>query len=226
MPTRVQNLTDIGEGTMRQGVIMLGLATLFVLGCMPDRTDRQAELSGRPLTALMQRTGGQLETIQLPDGGEGRVLNELQKLWHYMSVSSSTHLVLFRSRYATPFNIRETVIARFDLPGVGTIDITAVDEDGDDDSKPVNGHLKFSTEVQSPSPGTAKGEVFPFLRHAGVDSLPPSLHMVLSPGFTVPTGSHLDPRKRYMRDETAIRVLQRLVLDLYAEGILRNPIAD
>lgn len=38
------------------------------------------------------------------------------------------------------------------------------------------------------------------------ESQPPSLHMVLLPGFTVPTGSHLDSRKHYIRDDGLLNI--------------------
>ena len=88
------------------------------------------------------------------------MLNELQKLWHHMSVSSNTHLTLIRSRYSSAFTTQETVITRFDHAGVHSMHVTALDEDTDAPNRFDSGHLKFSTYEQSPSLGTAKGLIF------------------------------------------------------------------
>jgi hypothetical protein len=194
------------------------LLSALCAGCLPTRQDNQTHLEGRPLMTLMQQLGGPLEVLPPAEGGEGRVINEVQKLWHYLSISSNTQLTLFRSRYSAFFKVQETVIARFDLPEVGTFDVTAVDEDLDEQNGVDTALIKFTASVTSPSPGTARGEIYPFPRELNGEQFPPSLHMVLPPAFTVPTGSHLDPRKRYMRDEPSIKVFQQIVRDLYAVG--------
>lgn len=174
---------------------------------------------GRPLAMLMQQLGAPLEALKPPAAGEGRIVNETQKLWHYLSVSSSTSLTLVRSQYTNVFFVKQTIIARFENPGVGTIDITIVEDEVSESVEIDNGVFRFATEVISPSPGTARGEIYPFPRTSQGEQYPPSAHMTLPPGFAVPVGSQLDPRKRYMRDPASIWVFQNLLMGMYEAGV-------
>lgn len=187
-------------------------------GCLPERIENTSELEGRPLMELMRQIGQPLEDLTPPEGGEGRVINEAQKLWHYMRVSSKTSLVILRSRYSSMYTVKETIIARFKNPAFGTININAIDEDIDDGHEINRGHIKFTASVESPSPGVAKAEIYPFPREYAGKTLPPSLQMILPPGFVVPSNSHIDHRKKYMKDTKTTQILQTLVKDIFAMG--------
>ena len=190
----------------------------FGSGCLPERIDNTAKLEGRPLMELMRQIGQPLEDMTPPKGGEGRVINETQKLWHYMRVSSKTSLVILRSRYSSMFTVKETIVARFENPVFGAININAVDEDIDDDNEIHRGHIKFNASVESPSPGVAKAEIYPFPREYAGEILPPSLQMILPPGFVVPSNSHIDHRKKFMKDTKSMQILQTLVKDIFSVG--------
>lgn len=174
-------------------------------------------MTGQPLKMLMQKTGADLEAFTPPEKG-GRLINETQKLWHYMKVSSSTRLVFIRSRYSHLFKVRETIIARFEHP-LGTFDITAIDDDAGEIKNVDRGHIKFTAEVENPSPGTARGEIYPFLRTINGNSFPPSMQMKYPSGFIVPAGSHLDHRKKYIKDEKTVSLYRQIVLDLFEIGL-------
>lgn len=202
---------------------LLNLA--LVSGCLPKRIDSQIQLEGRPLAVLMQQIGAPLEALAPPAASDGRIVNEVQKLWHYLSVSSATRLTLVRSRYTIMFSVRQTIIARFDSPGIGTVDVTVVDDEVDEPDGVDSGVFKFTTEVNSPSPGTARGEIYPFPRAAQGEPYPPSAHMTLPPGFAVPVGSQMDPRKRFMKDQASISVFQNLLRKVYETGVTQVVLA-
>ena len=208
---------------MAQSLFFLSLLLNLSLlsGCLPSRVDGQIQLEGRPLAVLMQQLGAPLEALEPPAAGEGRIVNEIQKLWHYLTVSSATRLTLVRSQYSSMFTVSQTIIASFDNPGFGTIDVTVVDDEVDEPGGVDSGVFKFTTVVTSPSPGTAHGEIYPFPRSAnGQGELyPPSARMTLPPGFAVPVGSQMDPRKRYMKDQASIGVFQNLLRGLYQAGV-------
>lgn len=199
--------------------VPFAVGLLITSGCIPERVDNSANITGEPLKALMQQIGSTVETLDLPKGGEGRVISEFKKLWHYLHVSSKTSLVFLRSRYTSFFTEKETVLARFENEAFGTIDINAQVENSDDSGPSVHvGYIKFTAIVINPSPGTARAEIYPFPREYNGELMPPSLQMVLPPSFVVPSNSHIDHRKRYLKDEKAMDGLQKFIQAVYAVG--------
>ncbi len=114
---------------------------------------------------------------------------------------------------------KETVIARFESDGVGTIDINAqIDSEDATGAVVANGHIKFTAIVVNPSPGTARAEIYPFPREYNGETMPPSIQMVLPPSFVVLSNSHIDHRKKYMKDRKAMSGLQAFVQSVYEAG--------
>ncbi len=201
------------------------LLCILCTGCLPERIDLSRDIEGPPLQMLMQKTGASLEQFSPPKGSGGRIIHETQKLWHYMKVSTNTRLVLIRSRYSILFKVRETIIARFNHP-LGTIDVMAVDDDVKENNGVNRGHIKFATEVESPSPGTATGVIYPFFRTINGETFPPSMQMILPSGFVVPTGSNLDHRKKYMKDPEAIEIYREIAQGLFEFGMREVVLPD
>jgi hypothetical protein len=196
----------------------LPLICIFWTGCLPERLDARRDMEGLPLQVLMKKIGASLEQFSPLKSSEGRIINETQKLWHYLQVSSTTRLVFIRSQYTFLSKVRETIVARFDHP-LGTIDVTAVDDDVKEKNGVDRGHIKFTAEVENPSPGTARGEIYPFIRTLNGETFPPSMQMTLPPGFVFPTGSNMDHRKKYIKDEKSIEIYQQIIIELFDVGM-------
>lgn len=185
-------------------------------GCSPRRVDNHITLEGPRVMALMTQIGQRLEAFTPPEGGEGRVVNETQKVWHYLRVSPTTTLTLLRSRYTGWNKHSETVIATFKNPFIGSFTVNAQDQDLSVGNGVDIGHIKFTESVDTPSPGIARAEIYPFPRVYGEETLPPSFQLILPPGFVVPAGSDIDLRKRYIHDNRTVETLQEIVKGVFA----------
>lgn len=211
---------------LRSTVVWVAFMAGLLVSCTPRRVDQQKTLEGRPVMALMTRIGQPLEDLVPPEGGEGRVISEAQKVWHYLRVSPMTTLTFVHSRYSGWGVDTETVIAQFKTPGIGAISVHAQDQDIETDNGADIGHIKFSISVEAPSPGIAKAEIYPFPRVYNSETMPPSLQIIYPPRFVVPAGSELDPRKKYMRDGRSIATLQNVIKSVFTEGQRAVPLDE
>ena len=197
--------------------------TLYLNGCGPAQVERQKTLDNEPARTLMNRIGHDFETLAPSKEEEGLVVNHMQHLWHYLTVSQHTTMTFKRVYYAAWGKEKETIVAQFDHPTLGTITITAEDSDLSENPGVDTGTIRFSEKVEMPEKGYATGEFYPFGGGYQGITVPPSFHLKLPGGYFVPAGGLLDYTKRHMHHDESITVLQTLVRDVFTAGTNEVP---
>ena len=209
----------------------LWLCIFVFSGCSPTQTQNEKILDGTATTDLLKNLVETVEAASATEEEEGFVLNHFSNLWHYMQVSSRTTITFKRIYYSGFGKETETIHADIDLPSLGLIQITAIDNDGSESPGVDEGTIKFTMEVETPEKGTANGEFYPFGGAYGDVEVPPSYNMKLpSPSndgeYFVPTGGLLDYTKRHIKSEGLTPSLQRLMTEVYEYGMNEVPRSD
>lgn len=205
---------------MKTYATLIGLCLLLITtACRPSVREATVVLEGETADAVMEKMGAALAELTPSSEDEGLVLNHLQNLWHYIRVSSSTRITISRKSWARSGNHVETVAAIFDGGQIGSITVNAQDNDTADALGIDEGSIKFSEEVDRPEKGTGHGAFYPFGNKAGNQEVPPSFQLELPGGYFVPAGGLRDHRKRFMKHQAAIDVLQTICRDTADLGL-------
>ena len=206
---------------MKTSVYMiLTLIILFplmgiVASCRPTRVETEKTIEGTLVNKHMNDLGRAFTEMTPSEEEEGLVVNHMQKLWHYLSVTSNTKIVIKQVLYSGWGEQTETITIKFQHPSLGTILITAIDEDMAEQPGAETGTIVFVEHVEKPEPGLGEGKFYPFGAERYNTEVPPSFELKLPGGYFVPAGGLHDWTKRYLQDESTISILQIMVHEVF-----------
>ncbi len=204
--------------------LFIGLCMIGTLsGCGPTQTKTEKKLSRQDTVALIEELGPAVESAVAAEEEEDYVLNHFRTLWHYIEVSEDTTVTYNRIYYSGWGKETETIHADIELPEIGLIQITSLDNDGSESPGVDKGTIKFSLEVESPEKGTATGEFYPFGGVYQDTEVPPPYNMKMPGGFFVPAGDLLDYTRRHIKSTGLAPPLREMMISVYDFGAREVP---
>lgn len=191
-------------------VLMGPFLILGMMSCNPTVQESSVTIEGDEAEKIMSQMGAALSEMTPSSEDEGLVLNHFQNIWHYVRISSKTNITVTRKSWMRGDKHIETISAVFDGGHIGTITINTQDNDAPAENGIEEGSILFSEQVEEPAKGTGNGAMYPFGNKSGSQKVPPSFQLELPGGYFVPAGGLQDHRKRFMKHQDGINVLQTI----------------
>jgi hypothetical protein len=192
---------------------------LILMACRSTVQEASVIIEGAEAEKIMLQVGAALAGAKPSSEDEGLVLNHLQNLWHYVRVSRSTNITVTRKSWIRGGKHIESISAVYDGGPFGIITINTQDNDASVANGIEEGTIKFSEQVDTPEKGTGHGAMYPFGKKLGNQEVPPSFQLELPGGYYVPADGLRDPRKRFMKHQNSIDLLQALCQDTADLGL-------